>query len=113
PWRVGRGYQFIYSQTDATATLSSVDTSAVLAWRDGRLEYTRTPLAAVVADLNRYAPRSIEIVDPATARLTFTRTVFTDSVDDWLTALSGALPVRISRSEAGKVTIHADEAVHR
>jgi len=56
-WQVGSGYQFVYSMVAATTTLSSVDTSAVLAWREGRLEYVRAPLVAVIADVNRYAQR--------------------------------------------------------
>jgi transmembrane sensor len=104
-WRVASGYQFVYSEAGATATLSSVDTSAALAWREGRLEYTRTPLADVVADINRYAMHPIAIDDSSVAKLTFTGTVFTDAIDSWLTALPGALPVQISRSPDGTVRL--------
>jgi transmembrane sensor len=105
PWHVSGGYQFVYSEGRGTATLSSVDTSAVLAWRDGRLEYTRAPLADVVSDINRYALHPIEIEDPAIAKLTFTGTVFTDSIDSWLVALPGALQVQVARSAEGTVRL--------
>jgi transmembrane sensor len=110
PWRVASGYQFAYSDSEATATLSSVDTSSVLAWRDGRLEYTRTPLADVVADVNRYAEHSIVISDPALNRLTFTGTVFAASIDNWVSALPGALPVTVQRTIDGRVLLHANGA---
>jgi len=114
-WRVGAGYQFVYSATDATTTLSSVDTSAVLAWREGRLEYMRAPLAAVLADVSRYAGHPLQFADPADpalARLTFTGTVFTASIDEWITALPGALPVRVERLASG-VLIHFDASSAR
>jgi transmembrane sensor len=100
-WRVGPGYQFLYSERDGATSLSSVDTSTVLAWRDGRVEYVNASLASVVADVNRYAQHPIEIADPAVGELTFTGTVFTDAIDGWLQALPGALPVRIQRAPNG------------
>lgn len=110
PWRVARGYQFVYSEASGTATLSSVDTSAVLAWREGRLEYMRTSLDVVVADINRYSLHPVEIEDPSVAALTFTGTVFTDSIDGWLTALPGALPVQVTRTAEGRVLLGAKRA---
>lgn len=104
-WKVAAGYQFVYSEPDATATLSSVDTSAALAWREGRLEYTRTALSAVLADINRYSEHPVELADARVGELTFTGTVFTDSIGDWVSALPAALPVTVQRSEAGKVSL--------
>jgi transmembrane sensor len=101
-WRVTGGYQFTYSDMDATATLTSIDTSAVLAWRDGRLEYARTSLVSVIADVNRYAQHPVEM-SPELAKLTFTGTVFTDSIDGWISALPGAFPVEVRRTADGTV----------
>jgi transmembrane sensor len=109
-WRVGRGYQFVYSGVDATATFSAVDTSAAIAWRDGRLEYLNTPLANVLDDVNRYAEHRVEFVDPSVGRLTFTGTVFTDAIDNWLQTLPRALPVRVDRTSAGVVLISSGVA---
>jgi len=104
-WRVGPGYQFQYSEREGTAGLTSVDTSAVLAWREGRLEYVNAPLAQVVADVNRYAPNPIEITDAPVGQLTFTGTVFTDSIDGWLRGLPGALPVQVEQGTTGRIQI--------
>lgn len=101
PWRVGPGYQFVYSERDSSVGLSSVDTSQVLAWREGRLEYVNTPLAQVVSDVNRYARQPIEISDAALGQMTFTGTVFTDSIDEWLQGLPVALPLRLEHTQAG------------
>jgi transmembrane sensor len=104
-WRVGPGYQFFYSERDGSAGLSSVDTSVALAWREGRLEYVNAPLAQVITDVNRYARHPVEISDPSVAGLTFTGTVFTDSIDGWLQGLPGALPVGLERMPGGAVAI--------
>ncbi len=96
-WQVAAGHQLVYSERDGMATLASVDTSAVLAWREGRLEYTRAPLDSVLADINRYAKQVVSVEDAETGKLTFTGTVFTDSISDWLSALPGALPVTVER----------------
>lgn len=104
-WRVVAGHQLIYSEGDGTTTLSSVDTSTVLAWREGRLEYTRTPLRVVLADVNRYGHHPIEFDDARVGGLTFTGTVFVDAIEDWVAALPGALPVAVSRGEGGALRI--------
>jgi transmembrane sensor len=106
-WRVGPGYQFQYSERDGTAGLESVDTSAVLAWREGRLEYVNAPLTQVLADVNRYSRHPIDLPDSEVGQLTFTGTVFTDSIEGWLQGLPAALPVRIERVAGGVIRIRA------
>ena len=100
-WRVASGYQLVYFTATAAATLSSVDATATIAWREGRLEYVNAPLAAVVADINRYSNRPVVLRDSSVAGLTFTGTVFTDSIDGWLESLPAALPVRVIREPSG------------
>jgi transmembrane sensor len=100
-WRVASGYQLVYFTADAAATLSSVDATTVIAWREGRLEYVNAPLASVIADINRYCDRPIVILDSSVGGLTFTGTVFTDSIDGWLQSLPTALPVRVIREPSG------------
>jgi len=100
-WRVTSGYQLVYFTANAAATLSSVDATATIAWREGRLEYLNAPLASVVADINRYSDRPIVFLDSSVAELAFTGTVFTDSIDGWLQSLPAALPVRVVREPRG------------
>lgn len=105
PWRIGPGYQFIYSDGSGSTALTSVNTSSVLAWREGRLDYVNAPLTQVIADVSRYTHHPVEIADPSIGKLTFTGTVFTDSTDAWLKALPGVLPVRLQSGAAGGVVI--------
>lgn len=77
--------------------IAAVDVSEVLAWREGRLEYTDEPLYAVIADFNRYAERSVEIRGDAVRRLRFSGTLLTDVTEEWLYALPHLFPVDVRR----------------
>ncbi|MGQ0835683.1 MAG: FecR family protein [Gammaproteobacteria bacterium] len=98
-WRVSAGYQLAYDVGRREARISAVDPRLALAWREGRLEYFSEPLASVVADVSRYTARRIELGDPELAALTFTGTVFTDSIDDWLEAVETTFPLRVIRRD--------------
>lgn len=94
-WRVGAGQQISYDVSKGAARIAAVDPERALAWREGRLEYFSEPLGSVVADVGRYSGRAIEIGDPDLGALTFTGTVFTGAVDDWLGAVESTFPVRV------------------
>jgi transmembrane sensor len=96
-WRVGGGQQIDYSIDRNIAQIASVDPRRELGWREGRLEYFNQPLALVVADAQRYSARRIEITDARLRALTYTGTVFTQSVDDWLLAVESTFPIRVDR----------------
>lgn len=55
------GQRVSYDQTRTTAP-QSVDSETQLAWRQGWLNYYRTPLADVVSDLSRYYPGRIVVL---------------------------------------------------
>ena len=52
----------------ASWTLAPVDIRRATSWTSGKLSFDNDPLAQVVAELNRYSPRKIVILDPAIAR---------------------------------------------
>ncbi|WP_060508629.1 FecR domain-containing protein [Pseudomonas sp. NBRC 111124] len=54
--------QLVYADGQA-GELSSVDSDSRLAWRQGWLNYYQVPLAQVVADLGRYYPGRIVMLD--------------------------------------------------
>ena len=76
-----------------------------MAWRDGRLEYYGEPLSSVVADVSRYSNQPIELGDLQLAQLTFTGTVFTESVDDWLNAIQATFPIRAVTTDDHRVLL--------
>lgn len=77
--------------------IAAVDVSEVLAWREGRLEYTDEPLYAVIADFNRYSDNPVEIHGDALRRLRFSGTLLTDVTEEWLYALPHLFPVTVRR----------------
>lgn len=94
PVQVAAGNILILAGAATPRHAAPVDPARALAWREGRLEYINEPLAAVIADVNRYTDRPVT-VDAAAAQLTFTGTVFVASVEDWLQALPRQFPVEL------------------
>lgn len=93
--RAPAGHEVKWGGEVAQPVVTEVNPLRALAWRDGRLEYVDEPLAAVIADVNRYSKRRIVIRDPAAKNLAFTGTVFTGSTEEWLHALPGEFPVSL------------------
>jgi len=102
-WRVNAGYQVSYNVKTGGARIAAVDAERALAWREGRLEYFSEPLGSVVADVSRYSAHAIEIGDPQLAKLTFTGTVFTSSVNDWLAAVQATFPIKVVSMDGKQV----------
>jgi transmembrane sensor len=100
-WQASAGYQIDYSEHDKTAVVASIDPQRVLQWRSGQLSYDRTPLATVIADINRYSKTHIAISDPSLEHMEFSGTVFVASIGDWLSALEAVYPVKAHESVAG------------
>jgi transmembrane sensor len=98
PVRATAGYQLVFDTVTGKMRRSIVDPEMALAWRDGRLEFAGDTLEAVIESVNRYAPRPIVIADPALGKLTFTGTVFVDSIDASLDAMQQVFPLQVRRS---------------
>jgi transmembrane sensor len=90
---------------DGGVQRSLIDPGIALAWRAGRLEFTGDSLESVVANVNRYSQRPIVLADPTLAELTFTGTVFVNSIDSWLDGLQQVFPVVVDRDGAGEIRI--------
>jgi transmembrane sensor len=106
-WQASAGYQIDYSEHDKTAVVASIDPQRVLQWRSGQLSYDRTPLATVIADINRYSKTRIAISDPSLEHMEFSGTVFVAAIGDWLTALEAVYPVKAHESAAGVIQLSA------
>jgi len=104
-WRVSAGNQLAYNENLRGAQIRAIDPGRSMAWREGRLEYFGEPLSAVVADISRYSNQPLEIRDPELAQLTFTGTVFTESIDDWLSAIQTTFPIRVVMSDDHRVLL--------
>ena len=103
--RAAAGEQLVFDTRSGSIRESLIDPAVALAWRGGRLEFTGDSLGSVVASVNRYAQRPIVLADPALADLTFTGTVFFDSIDAWLDSLNQVFPVKVDRSGDGEIVL--------
>jgi transmembrane sensor len=71
------------------------------AWANGRLEYLHEELRFVIADVNRYSQRKIQLDDAQVGRIFYTGTVLLDHVDEWVATLPGSFPVRLDTQQHG------------
>lgn len=92
------GEQAAFTASTHSFNIVPVDPQVAIARVDGVLSFVDEPLSAVVADINRYAPYSIVITDPALSQRVFTGTVYQDRIDDWLLALEEVFPVSVVRA---------------
>lgn len=90
---VTAGQQFTTVGDVSHDSLTPADSRAALTWREGRLRYVNAPLATVIADINRYVARPIVINDDKLKTLSYTGTVFTQSIDEWLGAIPKEFPL--------------------
>jgi transmembrane sensor len=104
-WRVSAGYQVSYDAARSDARLSSVDAVHALSWREGRLQYFNAPLEDVVKDVSRYSAQPIVVEDPRVGKLSFTGTVFVNSIGDWLGAIQSTFPVRAVVTKGNSVLL--------
>jgi transmembrane sensor len=75
-----------------------------LAWRDGHVVFTGTPLREALAQFARYHGRSIA-VDPDVADLRVGGRFNLDDLDGFLGSLGEAWPLRIHRDSAGGIQV--------
>jgi len=86
-----------------TAALDGVGDAG--AWRRGRLAYAASPLADVIADLNRYGLRAR--VAPDAAGLKVTTGLRPDQASAFVAGLPRVLPVTVAREADGGLLIRA------
>ena len=94
--RVSEGNEVTWLTNTNAPTVAAIDPKHAATWRQGRLEYIQEPLASVIADVNRYAPREIVIADKEIGQMSFTGTVLTDDTGEWLRSLPTVFPVNIA-----------------
>lgn len=82
-----------------------VNVDDVSAWKDSRLVFESTPLADVIATLQRYHPQPIVLMNQHLARLPVSGVFDSDHVERLLALLPGILPVTVSNAADGAVLI--------
>lgn len=90
------GQRAEYDPATGAVSVSEVAVEHAAAWRQHRLEFVNEPLAAVLANVNRYSHQPIQLADPRLGELMFTGTVNTTTIDSWVGALPHVFPVQVS-----------------
>lgn len=103
--RVGAGGAISYRDHGELQALPANEAPLATAWLDGRRQYRDEPLRYVLADVDRYTGRRIELANDATGDLRFTGTLNLKNSDAWLRGLSVALPVTIVARDDGALSI--------
>lgn len=103
--RIKSGSEVVWPVDGKGPTVTAVDASHALAWRQGRLDYLNEPLASAIADINRYSRRPIEIRDAAVGRIVFSGTVLTDQIDAWVQALPAFFPIDVQTNAVGDIVL--------
>ena len=83
------------------ATVGAGDITQLIGWREGRLIFSDTPLAAAVAEMNRYTVRPIRIVDPHIAGVRISGTFRSDDPLGFVAALTDYFPIEAAAGAEG------------
>lgn len=102
------GQAVAYTDDQGLDKLPPERAAQATAWMGGRRQYHNEPLKDVLADVDRYIGRRIEVADEATGALEFTGTLDVDNSDAWLKALSIALPVVVIQKANGVLLVSSD-----
>jgi transmembrane sensor len=85
--------------------VSAAQLSSEMAWREGAIIFDGQPLAAAIAEIERYTDARIIVSDPRTAALKVGGRFRTDDVQGFFAGLQSALPVTVRRTPDGVIYI--------
>lgn len=94
--QISAGDQVTWVRGTRHIAIADVDTSSVLAWRQGRMEYSDEPLKSVIADVNRYSDRPVVIEGKIPDDVNYSGSILTKYIGEWVRALPSAFPVQLT-----------------
>jgi len=94
------------------AALSAGQISEALAWRQGRIVFTGTPLREALSRYARYHGRDLAASETAAAKRVG-GTYSLDDLDGFLAAIEEPLRVRVTRGLDGAIRVEATDSVNR
>lgn len=105
--QVSAGEAVSYASNAGLQELPAAEASLATSWLSGRRQYRDEPLRDVLSDIDRYTGKHIEIADGPTGDLKFTGTLDLDNSAAWIRGLGVALPVKVTESKDGQLSIGA------
>lgn len=103
--RLQPGEQLIYSDDASIWQRRPADVIAATSWSRGRLVFRNTPLAQVVAEVNRYSRRKIVLADTSLADLPVHGNFLAGDAKQVVAALEAVLPLRVDE-RASEILLH-------
>lgn len=94
-WTLTPGQQVATGPARAEPKVRTVDAAAATSWTTGRLVFRGAPLAAAIAEVNRYSPRKIVLEDPKLAATPVTGVFDSGDTDAFVTAVSDVYDLRV------------------
>ncbi|MEM6834033.1 MAG: FecR domain-containing protein [Sphingomonadales bacterium] len=95
------------SKTAGLSAVTSMQAGDIAAWRSGQLVYVDARLEDVIADANRYYSGGLYILDDEARALAINAIFNTSDIAAMLADLEAALPITVSGSAPGAITITA------
>jgi transmembrane sensor len=107
PLRVNAGQAWVAKTTiDANLpSLAPADPTQTTAWHRGKLVFDGTPLADVLAEVQRYRRAPIRVPDERAARMRLSGEYDLAGIEALIDALPSTLPVRVVRQADGSVCV--------
>lgn len=103
--RLAKGQQLIHVGNAPASLVRATDPDAAFAWKSGKLVYRETPLAEVVADLNRYVATPIRL-DPSAASVKVSGVLLIDEEAAMIRRLELFAPI-VSQHSGGEIVLRA------
>lgn len=89
------------------ASVRVADARRAASWRDGVAVFVDTPLAEIVAEMNRYSATPVVISDPGIGELRVSGVFKTGDPDRFADAVSSVFPISVDRESAGVVVLRS------
>lgn len=97
--------QLRYDDTVLGEVTAGADPAVATAWRSGTLIFNNMPMRQVVAELNRYRPGRIYLMNQTLAARPLSGTYDVRRLDDFFDQAEVALAVRVTRLPAGVIIL--------
>lgn len=103
--RLRPGQQAAFVVGSGRIATRNVDTDVVSSWTRGRLLFRATPLADVIAEVNRYASTPLRLADPSLAATPVSGTFPIGDSRSVALGLQALLPLQADTSTPGRITL--------
>lgn len=102
---VTSGQEVVFDEKQRTFEVRPADVKRISAWRSGKLDFDRAPLADVITEINRYADQKIRIEDEDLNNIQISMVFKITDCNHFLSALEKTIPIVSRTSPDGKIML--------